>query len=152
MANQGFGTWGQGQRDGNNFSRPSSLCRRSSRGQRMLHVQAKVPTFAQLLPIVVFVLLGISNTCSASVLDRRKVERRTNIADRQVPTQQLGDLLPREDRRTGIVPRQADLPRAFDGALGSNFTSPSCPAFFNKFLTDQNFVNCVPLSLLLLVR
>lgn len=43
------------------------------------------------------------------------------------------------------------LPRPFDGALGSNFTAASCPAFFEKFLHDQQFNDCLPFSLLLQV-
>ncbi|GAB7343960.1 hypothetical protein MBLNU457_1902t2 [Dothideomycetes sp. NU457] len=41
------------------------------------------------------------------------------------------------------------LPRPFDTTLGNNFTSPSCPAFFNNFLHNASFTACLPLSLLL---
>lgn len=43
------------------------------------------------------------------------------------------------------------IPQPFDTSLGSNFTSPSCPNFFNSFLENSTFVDCVPLSLLLQV-
>ena len=43
----------------------------------------------------------------------------------------------------------ASLPRPFDSSLGNNFTSPSCPAFFTSFLSNETFRNCLPLSLLL---
>jgi hypothetical protein len=43
------------------------------------------------------------------------------------------------------------LPRSFDAGLGNNFTTDSCPAFFKKFLSDDAFNECVPLSLLLQV-
>jgi hypothetical protein len=40
-------------------------------------------------------------------------------------------------------------PTAFDTSLGSNFTNTDCPNFFNTFLSDQNFIQCQPLSFLL---
>ena len=43
------------------------------------------------------------------------------------------------------------LPRPFDTSLGNNFTTSSCPIFFNSFLTNDDFNNCLPLSLLLQV-
>ena len=44
------------------------------------------------------------------------------------------------------------LPRPFDTSLSSNFTSTTCPDFFNSFLTNETFTSCLPLSLLLQVR
>lgn len=41
------------------------------------------------------------------------------------------------------------LPSAFDTSLGSNFTSSSCPTFFNDFLANSTYQQCTPLSLLL---
>ncbi|OJD35356.1 c6 zinc finger domain containing protein [Diplodia corticola] len=41
------------------------------------------------------------------------------------------------------------IPQPFDTSLGSNFTSSNCPNFFNSFLENSTFVDCVPLSLLL---
>lgn len=43
----------------------------------------------------------------------------------------------------------ASFPRPFDTPLGNNFTTQSCPQFFDKFLNDQSFINCLPLSLFL---
>ncbi len=43
------------------------------------------------------------------------------------------------------------LPEPFDTSLGNNFTSSSCPEFFNRFLADPEFDACLPLSLLLQV-
>lgn len=43
------------------------------------------------------------------------------------------------------------LPIPFDTALGNNFTTSSCPAFFKSFLSNDTFNECVPLSLLLQV-
>lgn len=43
------------------------------------------------------------------------------------------------------------LPIPFDTALGNNFTTSSCPAFFKNFLSNDTFNECVPLSLLLQV-
>lgn len=45
-----------------------------------------------------------------------------------------------------------NLPTPFDTSLGNNFTSPSCPAFFQGFLTNSTFQDCMPFSLLLQVR
>jgi hypothetical protein len=41
------------------------------------------------------------------------------------------------------------LPQPFDTSLGNNFTSESCPRFFNNFLSDETFRSCYPFSLLL---
>ncbi|KAF2771154.1 hypothetical protein EJ03DRAFT_269269 [Teratosphaeria nubilosa] len=42
------------------------------------------------------------------------------------------------------------LPQPFDTNLvNSNFTQPSCPAFFESFLSDDTFKRCLPLSMLL---
>ncbi|KAK4943847.1 hypothetical protein LTR66_014563 [Elasticomyces elasticus] len=43
------------------------------------------------------------------------------------------------------------LPSAFDTSLGSNFTSSTCPTFFNRFLSNGSFIDCHPFSLLLQV-
>lgn len=45
----------------------------------------------------------------------------------------------------------ASLPRPFDSSLGNNFTSTTCQPFFNHFLNNQTFKDCLPLSLLLQV-
>ncbi|KEF63812.1 uncharacterized protein A1O9_01790 [Exophiala aquamarina CBS 119918] len=41
------------------------------------------------------------------------------------------------------------LPSAFDTSLGSNFTKPSCPQFFSKFLGNSTYQSCLPISLFL---
>jgi len=46
---------------------------------------------------------------------------------------------------------QTSLPRPFDSSLGNNFTSPSCPEFFDAFLANASFKDCLPLSMLLQV-
>lgn len=46
----------------------------------------------------------------------------------------------------------ASLPKPFDTSLGNNFTSSTCPTFFNSFLNNQEFNDCLPLSLLLQVH
>jgi hypothetical protein len=44
------------------------------------------------------------------------------------------------------------LPRPFDSSISSNnFTEPSCPQFFNDFLSSDTFQECLPFSLLLQV-
>ncbi|MCJ1300784.1 hypothetical protein MMC08_003583 [Hypocenomyce scalaris] len=50
---------------------------------------------------------------------------------------------------TAPAPTDEPLPRPFDTNLGSNFTSSSCPKFFNSFLNNSTFTSCLPLSLLL---
>ena len=52
---------------------------------------------------------------------------------------------------TAAPTSQSPLPRPFDTSLGNNFTSPSCPAFFDSFLSNTTFQDCLPLSLLLQV-
>jgi hypothetical protein len=48
-------------------------------------------------------------------------------------------------------PKSTSLPQPFDTTIGSNFTSGSgCPKFFN-FLSDPQFQQCYPFSLLLQV-
>jgi hypothetical protein len=41
------------------------------------------------------------------------------------------------------------LPSPFDTSIGSNFSSSSCPDFFDSFLNNATFKSCAPLSLLL---
>lgn len=45
------------------------------------------------------------------------------------------------------------IPQPFDTAkltdTGANFTSTTCPPFMRDFVSDPNFINCVPFSLLL---
>jgi len=43
------------------------------------------------------------------------------------------------------------LPSLFDSTLGNNFTTQSCPNFFQSFLSNTTFQHCLPLSLLLQV-
>lgn len=43
------------------------------------------------------------------------------------------------------------LPSPFDSSLGNNFTAASCPTFFQSFLSNSTFSECLPLSLLLQV-
>lgn len=43
------------------------------------------------------------------------------------------------------------LPRPFDSSIGTNFTTSTCPDFFNNFLSNQTFNDCLPFSLLLQV-
>lgn len=56
---------------------------------------------------------------------------------------------------TGSVQVASDistaLPRPFDSNIGNNFTTASCPAFFDRFLGHGSFIQCLPLSLLLQV-
>lgn len=47
---------------------------------------------------------------------------------------------------------QIPLPQPFDSSLGNNFTTDTCPQFFDDFLTNQTFLDCLPFSLLLQVR
>lgn len=40
-------------------------------------------------------------------------------------------------------------PSAFDTSLGNNFTNASCSSFFNDFLANESFSNCLPMSFFL---
>ena len=44
-----------------------------------------------------------------------------------------------------------DLPKVFDGGLGSNYTEQSCLSFLQSMISNQTFSDCLPLSLLLQV-
>lgn len=44
------------------------------------------------------------------------------------------------------------LPSPFDGGITSNFTSTSCPTFFENMLADPELQECYPVSLMLQVR
>ncbi|KAF8430503.1 hypothetical protein BGX38DRAFT_1061645, partial [Terfezia claveryi] len=41
------------------------------------------------------------------------------------------------------------LPKPFDTSIGKTFVSTTCPAFFNLFLDDPDYINCLPLSAML---
>lgn len=63
---------------------------------------------------------------------------------------------PSDDNTMELRKRQmqsptSPFPTPFDGGLGNNFTSPSCPLFFTNFLNDPNFQACHVVSLLLVV-
>jgi hypothetical protein len=53
--------------------------------------------------------------------------------------------------QTATQTGNAALPRPFDSSIGTNFTSSTCPDFFNDFLSNQTFNDCLPFSLLLQV-
>ncbi|KAF8422392.1 hypothetical protein EV426DRAFT_515311, partial [Tirmania nivea] len=40
-------------------------------------------------------------------------------------------------------------PKPFDTSIGKTFASTTCPAFFNLFLNDPDYINCLPLSAML---
>lgn len=49
------------------------------------------------------------------------------------------------------APISTTLPRPFDSSIGNNFTQQSCPQFFNNFLSNATFQECLPFSMLLQV-
>lgn len=49
------------------------------------------------------------------------------------------------------APISTSLPRPFDSSIGNNFTQQSCPQFFNDFLSNATFQECLPFSMLLQV-
>jgi hypothetical protein len=49
------------------------------------------------------------------------------------------------------TPVSTSLPRPFDTSIGNNFTESSCPQFFNNFLSNSTFQECLPFSMLLQV-
>lgn len=62
----------------------------------------------------------------------------------------LENAIPELGKRQAQTPTSS-FPVPFDGGLGNNFTSSSCPLFFNDFLNDPNFQACHAVSLLLVV-
>ena len=54
---------------------------------------------------------------------------------------------------TGLAtdPSATSLPTPFDTSLGANFTSQTCPEFFQTFLANKQFQQCLPFSQLLQV-
>ncbi len=48
-------------------------------------------------------------------------------------------------------PSPSALPQVYDSNIGNNFTSTTCPTFFEKLDTNSEFQECYPLSLLLTV-
>lgn len=50
---------------------------------------------------------------------------------------------------TATLTTASSLPKPFDSNLGNNFTTSTCPEFFQSFLNDAKFEACLPLSLLL---
>lgn len=58
-----------------------------------------------------------------------------------------------DDTKEGLpVDGSSNLPMPFDTNIGSKtFISTTCPAFFNLFLNDPNYRNCLPLSAMLQV-
>jgi len=61
--------------------------------------------------------------------------------------------MPSATHDTASSTSSVSIPRPFDTAklsdTGANFTSTTCPGFMRKFVSDPNFYNCVPFSLLL---
>ena len=78
-------------------------------------------------------------------VDTKLLHRRT-AASGSIATAS-SDASPSSDTSTDSS--DSPLPSPFDTSLGSNFTSNSCPTFFNDFLANSTFHQCTPLSLLL---
>lgn len=74
------------------------------------------------------------------------------LFDRSMPPPLPGAMLgKREELHIDDKAAQFVLPRPFDTSIGNNFTTQSCPNFFNEFLNNQTFLDCLPFSLLLQV-
>ena len=52
---------------------------------------------------------------------------------------------------TAPTPSNSNIPKAFDGGLGTNYTQTGCLTFLRKMLNDDAFTKCVPVSVLLQV-
>ncbi|EME49423.1 hypothetical protein DOTSEDRAFT_84816 [Dothistroma septosporum NZE10] len=78
-------------------------------------------------------------------LPRMLLERRQDDSSSSRPTTTI--------RPTGMQTATAtgsfSLPRPFDTSIGNNFTATTCPTFFQSFLNNQTFRDCLPFSLLL---
>ena len=84
---------------------------------------------------------------------------RLQLIHRRETTSSLASGIPAPSRsvsvgstlQTAAPTSSTSLPSPFDTSLGNNFTTPSCPAFFESFLTNSTFQDCLPFSLLLQV-
>jgi len=89
---------------------------------------------------------------SSTVYYKELMLRETVVVDKP-HLQQIS----RRDQSTGetnstansIADTATGLPEPFDTSLGSNFSSNSCPNYFTKFLSNDTFQSCLPVSLLL---
>ena len=122
---------------------------------------------------VVVVLFSILICCQQVEAGKphgsRRLARKTElVVDRSTVPEPRMRLKPRKEHRqahkhaqkaktaekqlkTDTRPAQVSLPHPFDTTLGNNFTTPSCPTFFNNFLNSDSFNDCLPFSLLLQV-
>jgi len=89
-----------------------------------------------LLFLVLFLLVGKANAAAVAIVhdtSLNALEERDTTANVQLPQPPL------------------DIPQPFDQSIGENFTSTTCPTFFDTFLNDTQFQECYPVSLLLQV-
>ncbi|KAI9719347.1 MAG: hypothetical protein M1828_006248 [Chrysothrix sp. TS-e1954] len=82
-----------------------------------------------------------SNSAQGRVLDGSLEIEALQLMERE--------LAPRAALETDNSNTVQAQPQPFDSDLGNNFTSSSCPEFFNVMLTDPKFMACIPVSLLL---
>lgn len=122
------------------------------------------------LLLVVVGLLLCCQQADGKTHAAHRLQRRTELVfDKGVPPEPRVRLKPRNEAlhepghkshgrkaddsglQKAVESSQIPLPQPFDTSLGNNFTAPSCPTFFNSFLTNDTFNNCLPFSLLLQV-
>ena len=87
----------------------------------------------------------------ASPEPRMRIRPRKEASDGAPKVHTLESTLVNNGLITADQGSQIPLPNPFDTSIGNNFTTSSCPTFFNSFLTNETFNACLPLSLLLQV-
>ncbi|CAK3893508.1 Hypothetical predicted protein [Lecanosticta acicola] len=82
-------------------------------------------------------------------LDNHLANHLANHLDRREDATSLASPTASGNLQVATQTAMAALPTPFDSSLGNNFTSSTCPTFFQNFLHAQAFRDCLPLSLLL---
>jgi hypothetical protein len=92
-----------------------------------------------------------SRRSSADLATRQVMERAAQFEENpEEDGEPASSSIPSSTSSAGASgPTTTVLPQPFDTTLGNNFTSNSCPQFFNRFLSDETFRSCYPFSLLL---
>jgi hypothetical protein len=150
----------------------SSNCLSQHRLTKSSWPQARSLIFALLCGLLFFCQSVQANVHGSSIFDRELVYDR-----RPMPHPRMGIYVRQDDSSSssaatttgssGILapsstssvsesiqvatPVSTSLPRPFDTSIGNNFTESSCPQFFNNFLSNSSFQECLPFSMLLQV-
>lgn len=133
--------------------------RRAEKGNRHRTRFSRRPSFS---PLFLFFVLNIILTCTGSVALGMETSSGSSVSTTyKVGTTKTttsvqptntgndnGDVVDEE----GIPVQGTDsLPKPFDTSIGNTFHSTTCYPFFNLFLNDPDYINCLPLSAMLQV-